>query len=112
LAELYAAEGDHAAAFSLFHSLSWGRGYGTRKLMMEHRQAVESALNSQPRKPSTDDVPLVASTNTGSDKPEQTPGPISMRTVWIYFGIVGVIAVFAFVRMISRRVKGHCGPAG
>ena len=35
-----------------------------------------------------------------------------MKTVWIYFGAVGLIAVFAFLRVILRRVRGNCGPLG
>ena len=35
-----------------------------------------------------------------------------MKTVWIYFGVVGLIAALAFIRAISRRGKGDCGPVG
>jgi hypothetical protein len=112
LAELYAAEGDYAASFSTFHSLSWGRAYGNRPVMMAHRQAVESALNAQPRKPAADDVPLVQSPETQQPTPPNQPEPISMKTVWIYFGVVGLIAAFAFIRAMSRRAKGDCGPVG
>ena len=116
LAELYAADGDYAAAWKLFQSLSWGRAYSSHKIMMDHRQAVEAALNSQPRK-ATDDVALVSSVPKSTVPPADSPAdpgqqPISMKTVWIYFGAVGLIAVFAFLRVIVRRMRGNCGPLG
>ena len=112
LAELYAAEGDFAASFGSFHSIAWGRAYGNRKVFMDHRQAVEAALNAQPRKASADE-PLLSTTPEPAApiEPAEKP-PISMRTIWIYFGVVGVIALFAFIRAMSRRARGHCGPAG
>ena len=116
LAELYAADGDYAAQWKLFQSLSWGRAYSSHKIMMDHRQAVEAALNAQPRK-ATDDVTLVSSVPKSTVPPADSPAdpgqqPISMKTVWIYFGAVGLIAVFAFLRVILRRVRGNCGPLG
>ena len=80
---------------------------------MDHRLAVESALNAQPRKTSTDEVVLSQPTSTEPSDPGPAPQqPISMRTIWIYFGAVGVIALFALLRALSRRWKGHCGPVG
>ncbi len=113
LGELYAADGDLAASFSAFHSLAWGRAYGNRKVFMDHRQAVEAALDAQPRKTSADE-PLLGAATEGSapTEPTEENAPISMRTIWIYFAVVGVIALFAFVRAMSRRIRGHCGPAG
>jgi hypothetical protein len=114
LAELYAARGDFAASFDEFHSISWGRAYGNRKVFMDHRQAVETAAKAQPR--ASADEPLLSGpagdgspADEKSEKPEQ---PISMRTIGIYFGVVGLIAVFAFLRAMSRRARGECGPAG
>lgn len=113
LAELYAAEGDLAASFGAFHSLAWGRAYGNRKLFMDHRQAVEAALDAQPRKASADE-PLLGSATEGAvpQEPPAAKEPISMRTIWIYFAVVGVIALVAFIRAMSRRIRGHCGPGG
>jgi len=113
LAELYAAQGDFAASFGAFHSIAWGRAYGNRKVFMDHRQAVETALNAQPRKSADEPLlaqapaPVTAPPAGGGEKP-----PISMRTIWIYFGVVSVIGLIAFIRMMSRRVRGHCGPVG
>jgi tetratricopeptide (TPR) repeat protein len=112
LAELYAAEGDFAASFGSFHSIAWGRAYGNRKVFMDHRQAVEAALNSQPRKASADEPLLSTPTEPAAPAEPTEKAPISMRTIWIYFGIVGVIALFAFIRAMSRRARGDCGPAG
>ena len=114
LAELYAAEGDFAASWKSFQSISWGRAYGNRKVFMDHRQAVEAALNAQPRKASADEPLLAQAPATDSAAPTEPveKPPISMRTIWIYFGVVGAIGLFAFIRAMSRRVRGDCGPAG
>jgi hypothetical protein len=110
LAELYAAQGDFAASFGSFHSIAWGRAYGNRKLFMEHRQAVESALDAQPRK--SGDEPLLSQAAPPVPQPVEEKPPISMRTIWIYLGVVVVVGLFALFRALSRRVRGHCGPAG
>lgn len=112
LAELYAAEGDLSASFRLFHSSSWGRAYSSRKIMMEHRQAAEAAMIAQPRKTHNDDVALSQPAPPEQPAPEPEKQPISMRTIWIYFAIIGAIALFAFARAMSKRMKGDCGPVG
>jgi hypothetical protein len=79
---------------------------------MDHRQLVEAALNAQPRKSA--DEPLFgqsAASEPAAPASGEKP-PISMRTIWIYFGVVAVIGLFAFVRAMSRRVRGRCGPVG
>ena len=45
------------------------------------------------------------------EKPEE---PISMRTLALYFGGVGAIAIFALVRAMMRRKFSDtgCGPIG
>ena len=113
--QLYAAEGDFAASWKSFQSISWGRAYGNRKVFMDHRQAVEAwLLTDQPRKISADEPLLAQAPATDSDPPPEPAEkpPISMRTIWIYFGVVGVIGLFAFIPAMSRRVRGDCGPAG
>jgi hypothetical protein len=103
LAELYAASNNLRAAATLFERCSWSRQYGNRKVMMEHRTAVQSAV---PQDAPPEDAPL---TQPGTD-PTQTPeprppdqAPISMKTIWFYFGAIGLIVVFAFIRAMSRR---------
>jgi hypothetical protein len=113
LGELYAADGNLAAADTIFDQLTWGRQYGNRKALMDHRQVVREALKVQPKKTAAEDVPLVQPpTPPDEAPPPPPPPPISMRTVWIYFGVVGLVAVFAFIRAMARRGKGDCGPVG
>jgi len=116
LAELYAANGNFSAAFNAFHSISWGRAYGNRKLFMDHRQAVESALKTQPQAKGSDDIALAAPTsgNPPADHPTSPADnqPISMRTIGIYFGAVAVVVFIAIVRAVSRRTRGNCRPLG
>jgi tetratricopeptide (TPR) repeat protein len=113
LAELYAAEGQFAAARDIMDvSVSEARQYGNRRILAEHRALVRAAHDAQPRKPSADE-PLLAQTAPGPAAPESgEKAPISMKTIWIYFGVVAVIGLFAFIRMMSRRVRGTCGPVG
>ena len=75
------------------------------------RRGLRHAL-AQPRKASADEPLLAQAPATDSClEPAEKP-PISMRTIWIYFGVVGVIGLFAFIRAMSRRVRGDGGPAG
>jgi hypothetical protein len=83
LAELYAAENDLDSAVAILDECAWGLGYGNRKLLMDHRTAVRAAIDARP-------------------KPES---PISMRTILLYFGGVGVIVAFAVGRVILKRVR-------
>jgi hypothetical protein len=84
--------------------------------MMDHRQAVGTADDAQPKKTAPEDAPLVQSAATPPTAPPPSPPPdkgsIGMRMVWIYFGVIGVIAVLAFIRAMNRRAKGECGPVG
>jgi hypothetical protein len=112
LAELYAASNNLKDAATLFEKSSWSRQYGNRKVMMDHRAAVRSAV---PKDAPAEDAPL---TLTATDPPPPPPAqpldqaPITMRTIWYYFGAIGLIALFAFIRALSRRSKGSCGPGG
>ena len=86
LAELYAAENDLDSAIAIFDECAWGQKYGNRKLLMEHRNAVRAAIDARP-------------------KPPQPESPISMRTILLYFGGVGLIVLFAVGRVILKRVR-------
>jgi hypothetical protein len=106
LAELYAAEGDLDAAVAILDECAWSRQYGNRKVLMEHRTAVRTALDSRPR-------PEPEATATPPEPPPPEEPPISLRAIGLYFAVVGVIALIAFVRAITRRVKrADCGPIG
>jgi hypothetical protein len=112
LAELYAASNNLRDAAILFERCSWSRQYGNRKVMMEHRTAVQSAV---PKDALPEDAPLTQPGTDPSQTPEPQPpdqAPISMKTIWFYFGAIGLVVVFAFIRTMSRRSKGDCGPVG
>jgi len=112
LAELYAASNNLRDAAILFERCSWSRQYGNRKVMMEHRTAVQSAV---PKDPPPEDAPLTLPETDSPQTPEpQSPDqtPISMKTIWYYFGAIGLIVVFAFIRAMSRRGNRNCGPVG
>ncbi len=97
LGELYAADDDLNSAEVIFNECVGPRAQGNRKILMEHRAAVHAAAEA--RKP--------------PPPPVDPPPPISMRTIMIYFGAVGVVALFALVRVLMRRSKsGDCGPVG
>jgi hypothetical protein len=70
--------------------------------MMDHRAAVLAvAANDK----SGGDTAL---TQTGTDNATtetQVEPTISMKTIWYYFGAIGLVVVFAVVRAISRRTK-------
>ncbi len=101
LGELYAADDQLDAAWQIFDSCTWGRQYGNRRILMEHRQAVEKARQARPR-PTAADEPLL----TADDNPPPTPeAPISMRTVWVYFAVVGVVALLALLRALRRQLR-------
>jgi tetratricopeptide (TPR) repeat protein len=105
LAELYAAANNLRASATLFEKCAWSLQFGNRKVMMEHRAAVMSAV---PKDAPPTDVALTQDP-TASPPPEPQPKSvpaINMTVIWFYFGIIGLIAVFAIVRAISRRSKG------
>lgn len=97
LAELYAADGKLDEAATILDECTWSRAYGNRQVLMDHRLAVRVAIDARPKP-----EPPAA--------PEEPP--ISMRTVMIYFGMIGVIGLLALVRSVMRRGKASCGPVG
>jgi tetratricopeptide (TPR) repeat protein len=112
LAELYAAEGDFASARRILDEAVDSSGqFGNRKILASHRTAIHAADDAKPRMASAEDAPLTSTVKTEESRPEPSE-KISMRTIWIYFGAIALIAVFALLRAISRRAKGDCGPVG
>src|SRR5262249_22310531 len=85
LAELYAAADDLDSAVVIFDECTWSGKYGNRQVLRDHRAAVHAAIEARP-------------------KPEPPPEPpISMKTVLIYFGVIGAVGLFALIRVIARR---------
>ena len=84
LAELYAAEDDLDAAIAIFDECTWSLKYGNRKFLMDHRAAVRAVLDERAK------------------PPEQL---VTVRRILLYFGAVGVVALFALGRVVYRRVR-------
>ncbi len=100
LAELYAAKGEYAAARKIMDECVSSLGYSNRKVLMQHREAVTRAANE---KGSAPDDPLLAGDDTKPTAPVEPPPPITLGAVWIYFGIVAVIAIYALIRKLTKR---------
>lgn len=112
LGELYAASGDVVVASQILDDCTWGRQYGNRAVLMAHRQALMAAAKAAPTPATPEDAPL-GQPDAPADAPGGDPAPpISMQTVLIYFGVVGLIALLALVRTLGRRAKDGCGPVG
>jgi hypothetical protein len=94
LAELYAADGMLDEALKILDECAWSRQYGNRVAFMEHRAAIRAAIDARP-------VPVV---------PEP---PISLRTIFVYFGVVVLVGVVAVVRALRKGgPRPGCGPFG
>jgi tetratricopeptide (TPR) repeat protein len=108
LGELYAAEGNIDAAFQIFDACTWGRQYGNRRLLMEHRHIVDSLRQQQAASRSPAEEPLLGSPSSESTQPEGQ-APISMRSIALYFALVGLVALLALGRALTRhrRHKGR-----
>lgn len=102
LGELYAAEGNVDAAFQIFDACTWGRQYGNRRLLMEHRHIVDSFRQRQAASRSPVDEPLLGPSSSQPAAPEE-PAPISMRSIALYFVLVGLVALLALGRTVARR---------
>lgn len=90
LAELYAADGDLDTALRIMDELVSAREYGNRKQLMDHRAAVRAAIDARRK---------------AEEQAAADAFPISMRTVWVYFAVVGGIALLALLRVLVRRGK-------
>lgn len=110
LAELYAAAGDLGSADLFFEQCAGSRQFANRRIMMEHRAAVRAALP----KDAPAEEGLLTNGGQSRSSPPQAPvddqGPITMRTIWWYFGAIGIVVLYAIVRGKIRR--GSCGPGG
>ncbi|HYH63851.1 MAG TPA: tetratricopeptide repeat protein, partial [Urbifossiella sp.] len=94
LAELYAADGKLDEAITILDECAWSRQYGNRVAFMEHRAAIRAAIDARP-------------------KPVEEELPISLRTIFIYFGVVVVVGVVAVVRALRKGgPRAGCGPFG
>lgn len=94
LAELYAAEGKLDEAIIILDECAWSRQYGNRVAFMEHRAAIRAAIDARP-------------------KPEEPQSPVSLRMIFVYFGVVVVIGIVAVVRALRKGGPRHgCGPFG
>ncbi|VTS02921.1 : TPR_9 [Gemmata massiliana] len=103
LGELYAAKGDFIAARKIMDECVGTFTYSNRKVLMQHREAVTKVADT--KGPASDDPLFV--------QPDDTPvpaPPLSLGTVWIYFGVVGVVALFAAVRALLRLRKSNDAP--
>ena len=97
LAEIYAAKGEFAAARKIMNEGADTFRYSNRKVFMQHRDAVTKVANEKGVVP---DEPLLAKPDDVPPPPEL---PFTMDAVWLYFGAVAVIAMFAFLRAVKRR---------
>lgn len=102
LGELYAAEGNVDAAYRIFDACTWGRQYGNRRLLMEHRHIVDALRQRQAASRSPADEPLLSASSSEPAAPEE-PVPISMRSIALYFALVGLVALVALGRAVMRR---------
>lgn len=122
LAELYAASGRFVEAQKILDEcVSEARQYGNRKVLRDHRTAIQPLAEEQakkrppeapildPKSPAEAETPQ---SNTAEDAPPETPpaAPINIGAVWIYFGVVAAIALLAVVRVVARRGKGSRSP--
>ena len=97
LGELYAARGDVSGSISDFEAARRimdecvGSGhYSNRKTLMQHREAVTRAASAAAPRPEP-------------AQPQPAAVPFSFGAIWIYFGAVGVIALFALFRALTRK---------
>ena len=108
LGELYAAEGNLDAAFQIFDACTWGRQYGNRRLLMEHRHIVDTLRQQQAAHRVPAEEPLLTSSSPDSPAPEEHT-PISMRSIGLYFALVGLVALLALGRSLTRCRKRKGG---
>lgn len=85
LAELYAADGNLAAAQSILDEFTWSLAYSNRRNLMDHRAAVAAAVEAA--------------------RPKPPESPISLKTVLIYFGAVAALGAVAAVRSWTRGTR-------
>ncbi len=100
LAELYAANNQFKNATTFFDKCAGPLQFSKRKIMMDHRAAVRAVVDQD----KTGGDELLTQSDTVSPPPQPVATtPISMRTIWYYFGAIGLIAVFAVIRALYKR---------
>jgi tetratricopeptide (TPR) repeat protein len=98
LAELYAADGKLDEALKILDECAWSRQYGNRRALMEHRAALGTAIVAR---------------NEEADRAAAAAYPVSLRTIYVYFGVVVIVGVAAIVRALRKGgPKPGCGPSG
>jgi len=93
LAELYAAEGKLDEADTIFYQCTWGRQFGNRKLLMEHKGVLLAALEARRLQREKDQIDAY---------------PINLKLVWWYFGGVVLLAALAVIRGRRKRAALDC----
>lgn len=102
LAELYAARGEYRPAQKIMDECVSSLTYSNRKALVQHREAVAKAAAQLA--PPPDDPLLGQPDKTDAD---DTPAPpFTLGAVWLYFGAVGLVALFAGVRAVLKWRKG------
>ncbi len=98
LAELYAMSGEFQAALDIMNECVSSGRYSNRKVLMQHREAVLKAAHVE--------LPV--------ETPPPPDVPFTMNAVWVYFGAVAAIALFALFRTVTKKRKSatDCGPVG
>ncbi|AWM41042.1 hypothetical protein GobsT_03630 [Gemmata obscuriglobus] len=107
LAEVYAARGEFAAAERIMNECVSSLAYSNRKVLMSHREAVVKAAKE--KGPANPEELLPA----GGDAPATDPPPevpFTLGAVWVYFGVVGLVALFALVRKLTRKPSTNNRP--
>ncbi|MFO0824616.1 MAG: tetratricopeptide repeat protein [Gemmataceae bacterium] len=104
LGELYTATGDIAVGRRILDEcVSEAWKYGNRKVLQTHRHAVIATDDARPKVAPVEDLPLAQAADAAPPTgPIESPA-ISMRTIGVYFGIVGAVAVLALLRTIFKR---------
>jgi hypothetical protein len=130
LGELYAADGKLVEARQIFDEcVSEARTFGNRKVLLAHREAVRvpaeadaaarARAETEARQKADEEERAKAEAKAKADAEAQAKAdeekraaeavPISLRTVWVYFGVVAAVAAVAAARVLARRVRGGAG---
>lgn len=108
LAELYAAEGKLRQAAVIFDQCAWSRQYSNRKVLMDHREAVNAAVAKLPPETPAGEIDL----GTPEVKPAE-PGDDGLPSkekviIGLVVFVPVVIVLVAFqVRAFVRRSKAR-----
>ncbi len=98
LAELHAADGKLEDAQTILDECAWSRQYGNRQALMAHRAALAPAIEAR---------------KAAADAQAAAQYPVSLRTIFIYFGVVVLVGIVAVVRALRKGgPRGGCGPLG